>query len=209
MSSALRSLRTDTPSRQAHVSEPVSTAPSPIRAPRSTTSRRPVGGRLRTNAQAVMTRSEAEPTAIHKGDAEDSILPAMSETKPSITHPYPTQTLPETQYGPAAAAAPELAQTQGAGLSQQIGRIFDTEWRQRPWRLAFDLELAFLGHTLKRLARVLDPVLVVIAVRWQQPDNLIASARSRTRNRARSVEHGLADAELMALQTRPNHCHVA
>src|ERR1700683_5054542 len=39
----------------------------------------------------MMTKNEAEPPAIHNGDAQDSILPAMSETMPSITHPYPTQ----------------------------------------------------------------------------------------------------------------------
>ena len=49
-------------------------------------------------------------------------------------------------------------------------------------RLAFAIELAFLGHALKRLARILDPVLIVVAIGRQKFDDLIGSAGARTRD---------------------------
>ena len=47
-----------------------------------------------------------------------------------------------------------------------------------------EFELAFLGDALERLAGILDPVLIIVAVGRQQPDDLIAAARARPADRA-------------------------
>jgi len=47
-------------------------------------------------------------------------------------------------------------------------------------RLMLDFELAFLSNALKGLARIFDPVLVVVAVRRQQLDDFVKSAGARS-----------------------------
>ena len=57
------------------------------------------------------------------------------------------------------------------------------------------LKLAFLRNALERLTGILDAVLVVVTVGWQQPHNLVAAARTGTADRTRRVEYGLTDTE--------------
>jgi len=66
----------------------------------------------------------------------------------------------------------------------------------------FHFELAFLGNALECLAGVLDPVLIILPVGRQQPDHLVTSTRAGPCDRARRVEYGLADLELVRLQGR-------
>src|SRR5690242_3669855 len=69
-------------------------------------------------------------------------------------------------------------------------------------RSHLEFELAFLGHAFERFARILDPILVIVAVGRQQPNHLVAAARTWARDRARRVGHGLADAEPVGPQRR-------
>lgn len=50
--------------------------------------------------------------------------------------------------------------------------------------LVLDLELALFGHALEGLAGILDAVLVIFAVRWQQPNHLVGAARAWSADRA-------------------------
>ena len=73
--------------------------------------------------------------------------------------------------------------------------------RQSPVvRLVLDLELALFRYALKGLARVFDTILIVFAVRWQQPYNLVAATCAGPTDWARSIKYGLADAEFVRLQ---------
>jgi len=45
-------------------------------------------------------------------------------------------------------------------------------------RLVLDLELALFGYTLKGLARILDAILIIVAIGWQQPYNLVTATRA-------------------------------
>ena len=91
----------------------------------------------------------------------------------------------------------------------------ETDWRRtlvrsnglsQP-RSVLDFELTFLGDALERLAGILDAILIVVAVGRQQPDHLVAAAGTGAADRARRVEHGLADAIFMRPQCRrrPRH----
>src|SRR5579863_10317017 len=74
-------------------------------------------------------------------------------------------------------------------------------------RSVLDFELTFLGDALERLAGILDAILIIIAVGRQQPDDLIASARTGATDRAGRVEHGLTDAIFMRPQCRRRSRH--
>src|SRR5262245_9401065 len=75
-------------------------------------------------------------------------------------------------------------------------------------RLVLDFELALFGYPLKGLARILDAILIVLAVRWQQPHDLVAATRTRPADRARRVKHGLADMEFMRPQRMAERRHL-
>src|SRR5262252_3131628 len=68
--------------------------------------------------------------------------------------------------------------------------------------LVFDLELALFCYPLEGLARIFDAVLIVVAIGWQQPDNLVAAARARAADRTGGVKNGLADMEFVRPQRR-------
>ena len=74
--------------------------------------------------------------------------------------------------------------------------------------LVFDLELALFGHPLKGLARILDAVLIILAIRRQQPDNLVAAGRARAADRTGGVKNGLADVEFVRTQRRAKRCNL-
>ena len=62
------------------------------------------------------------------------------------------------------------------------------------------IELAFFGHAFKRFAGIFYAVLIVVAIGRQQLDDLVRAACARTADRARRVEHRLADTELVRAQ---------
>ena len=66
----------------------------------------------------------------------------------------------------------------------------------------FDFELALFRHALKGLARILDAVLIIFAVRWQQPNHLVAATGAGASDRTRGVEHGLTDLKFVRAQRR-------
>src|SRR5262249_24742912 len=69
-----------------------------------------------------------------------------------------------------------------------------------PGRSAVTIELAFLGHTLERLARALDAVLIVIAIGREQFDDAVgAIGRHLADGAGREVER-LPDLELVLLR---------
>src|SRR5215470_6539030 len=68
--------------------------------------------------------------------------------------------------------------------------------------LVFDLELALFGNSLKGLARILDAILIIVAIGWQQPDDLVTAARARTTDRAGGVKDSLTDLEFVRTQRR-------
>ena len=68
--------------------------------------------------------------------------------------------------------------------------------------LVFDFELALFRHTLKSLARILDAVLIIFAVRWQQPNDLVAATGAGATDRARGIEHGLTDLKFVRAKRR-------
>ena len=68
--------------------------------------------------------------------------------------------------------------------------------------LVFDFELALFRHALKGLARILDAVLIIFAVRWQQPNHLVAATGAGATDRARGVKHGLTDLKFVRAQRR-------
>lgn len=73
--------------------------------------------------------------------------------------------------------------------------------RQSPVaRLVLDLELAFFGHALKGLARILDAILIIVAIGWQQPHNFVAATGAGPADRTRSIKYGLADVEFVGVQ---------
>jgi len=61
----------------------------------------------------------------------------------------------------------------------------------------FDFELALFCYALKGLARILDAVLIIFAVRWQQPHHLVAATGAGATYRARGVEHRLTHLEFV------------
>ena len=61
-------------------------------------------------------------------------------------------------------------------------------------------ELAFPGHALERLVGVLDAVLVVGAVRREQPHDLIGAVGSHMADRAGGEVDSLADIKLVFFQ---------
>lgn len=66
----------------------------------------------------------------------------------------------------------------------------------------FDFELALFRHALKGLARILDAVLIIFAVRWQQPNHLVAATSAGATDRARGVKYGLTDLKFVGVQRR-------
>src|ERR1700676_1258183 len=79
-------------------------------------------------------------------------------------------------------------------------------WRRRSVR---DVQLAFLGPALARLARILDPILVIVAVGRQQPDNLVTSARAGAADRARRIENRLTDPVFVRPQSGTQRRHLS
>jgi len=68
--------------------------------------------------------------------------------------------------------------------------------------LAIAIQLAFLGDALERLARALDPILLLIAFRRQQLDDLERTAGPETAERSGRVPDILADGILVSFQQR-------
>ena len=66
----------------------------------------------------------------------------------------------------------------------------------------FDFELALFRHALEGLTRILDAVLIIFAVRWQQPNHLVAATGAGATDRARGVKHGLTDLKFVRAQRR-------
>src|SRR3954462_3465677 len=69
-------------------------------------------------------------------------------------------------------------------------------------RLAFTIELAFLGHPLERLPSALDPVLMFVAFRRQKLDDLERAARAETAKWAGCVANVLTDRIFVNFQQR-------
>src|SRR6476619_1066206 len=65
-----------------------------------------------------------------------------------------------------------------------------------------EFELALFGHALKCFTGIFDPVLVVIAIRRQQPHHLVRPARARARDGARRKQDGLTDPKPVRAQHR-------
>src|SRR5262249_36822690 len=81
--------------------------------------------------------------------------------------------------------------------------------RQSPAaRLVLDLELAFFCYALKGLARILDAILIIVAIGWQQSHNFVAATGAGPANRTRRVKYGLADVELMGMQRMSKRRHL-
>ena len=70
------------------------------------------------------------------------------------------------------------------------------------FRSVLEFELALFGHALKCFAGIFDPVLIVIAIRRQQPHHLVRPARARARDGARRKQYGLTDPKLVRAQDR-------
>src|SRR3954452_16894130 len=62
------------------------------------------------------------------------------------------------------------------------------------------LQLAFPGHPLERLVRILDSILIVGSVGGKQPDNLIGTIGSHMADRPGGEINGLADLKLVFFQ---------
>src|SRR5262249_21897960 len=74
--------------------------------------------------------------------------------------------------------------------------------------LVFDLELALFGYALKGLARILDAILIILAIGRQQPDNLVAAARARAADRTGGVKNSLTNLEFVRTQRRAKRCNL-
>ena len=74
-------------------------------------------------------------------------------------------------------------------------------WKARP-KSHFEFELAFFGHTFERFARILDPILIIVAIGRQQPNHLVAATGAGAADWARGVEHGLTDLKFVRAQRR-------
>src|SRR5215472_6697683 len=74
--------------------------------------------------------------------------------------------------------------------------------------LVLDLELALFGHALKGLTWILDAVLIIFAVGWQQPHNLVTATGARPTDRARGVKYGLTDIEFVRAQGMAKRGHL-
>jgi hypothetical protein len=76
--------------------------------------------------------------------------------------------------------------------------------------LAFAIELALFGNALERFARALDAILVFIAFRRQQLDDLERAARTEAAEGAGGVAYVLADRIFVSFQQRtPPHTRTA
>src|SRR5262245_35988621 len=79
-------------------------------------------------------------------------------------------------------------------------RLRASAWTRTVGRSAVALELTFLGDPLECLAGALDAILIIIPVRRQQLDDLIAAAGTGPTHRARGEIDGLSDRELVGFQ---------
>jgi hypothetical protein len=70
----------------------------------------------------------------------------------------------------------------------------------KPRSLTRIVELAFPGNALEGFPRVLDPILVIAAVRRQEFDDLISAAGNHVPERTRGEIDRLADTKLMLFQ---------
>ena len=67
-------------------------------------------------------------------------------------------------------------------------------------RLVCAVELALLSHALESLAGILDAILIVVAIRGQQPDDLVAAVGAGTGQRAGRVADRLPDLKFVRVQ---------
>ena len=109
----------------------------------------------------MKTSSAADPAATHKRNAE---LP-MSGSTPNINPPQKFDNYAACRSGKYGAA-----NNPGASSATEGSML--------------EFELTFLGDAFERLAGILDPVLIIVAVGRQQPDDLVAAARAGPADRA-------------------------